>query len=228
MAAAGNTGNRGARVSVIIPVYNGSAYIAKAIASVRDQGYRELEIIVVDDGSTDNTAQVVAGIEPPVLYVRQDNAGTGVARNRGVREASGDFIAFIDADDLWTPGKLALQMAAFDENPELDAVWGHVREFREGQDPRDAERPAMAGKHPGTVLFRASAFRRSGGFATDLPNAEVVDWVSRLEALGLKQHMLNEVLMYRRLHDTNKGRVNPQAHREYLHALKRHLDRTRS
>lgn len=224
----GDTVNRGAQVSVVIPVYNGSAYIAKAIASVRNQDYRELQIIVVDDGSTDNTSQVVADLEPAVHYIRQDNGGTGVARNRGAQEVSGDFIAFIDADDLWTPGKLALQMAAFDEDPELDAVWGHVREFSEGEDPERSGRPAMAGKHPGTVLFRAAAFRRSGGFATDLPNAEVVDWVSRLEALGMKQRMLPEVLMYRRLHETNKGRDNPEAHREYLYALKRHLDRTRS
>jgi glycosyltransferase involved in cell wall biosynthesis len=217
-----------ARVSVIIPVYNGSAYIAKAVASVQAQNFPDLEIIVIDDGSTDDTAAVVAAITPPVRFLQQQNGGTGVARNRGVEEARGDFIAFLDADDLWAAGKLALQLAAFEKDPQLDAVWAHVREFRQGEDPVRSGQPAIAGKHPGTVLFRAPALRRCGGFATDLPNSEVVDWVSRVDAMGARQHMLPEVLMYRRLHDRNKGRNNPEAHRGYLHALKRHLDRKRS
>lgn len=218
----------GQRISVVIPVYNGSAYIADAVASVRAQGYPDIEVIVVDDDSTDDTAQVVAAIDPPVHYVWQENGGSAAARNRGVREATGDFIAFLDADDLWTEGKLALQLAAFEDDPLLDVTWGHVREFNQGDNPTDSGQPALAGKHPGTALFRAQAYRRTGGFATDLPNAEVVDWVSRVDALGLQQRMLPQVLMYRRLHDSNKGRDNPEAHREYLHALKRHLDRKRS
>src|SRR4051812_1301977 len=100
-------------VSVIIPTYNSAALLAQAIASVLAQSVLPAEIIVVDDGSTDATEQLVQCHGSRVKYVRQRNQGVSAARNRGVASASGEFIAFLDADDVWHPRKLELQMAAF-------------------------------------------------------------------------------------------------------------------
>jgi len=102
-------------VSVVIPAYNAERYIGETLESVLAQTYRDFEVVVVDDGSTDGTREIVRGYGEPVRLVEQPNSGPAAARNRGVREARGEFIAFIDADDLWLPEKLALQVPLFDD-----------------------------------------------------------------------------------------------------------------
>src|SRR5215203_2881736 len=111
-------------VSAIIPVYNSERYLAEAIESVLVQTYPSHEIIVVDDGSIDGSAQVAKRFGSAVRYVFQRQAGVGAARNHGVELAEGRFFAFLDADDLWTKDKLQLQLAAFAADPELEAVFG--------------------------------------------------------------------------------------------------------
>lgn len=115
-------------ISVMIGVYNGAAYLGEAIDSVLAQDYRPLELIVVDDGSDDGSGDV-ARQYPEVRCVSQERRGAGAARNAGVELAGGDFFAFLDADDRFTPGKLARQMEALAADPALEAVFGHVREF---------------------------------------------------------------------------------------------------
>jgi glycosyltransferase involved in cell wall biosynthesis len=110
------------RVSVVIPLYNKAESILAAIGSVLRQSYLDFELIVVDDGSTDTSAAIVAGIEDPRLrLVTQANAGPGAARNRGLRDARGDYVAFLDADDEWEPGFLERAVAALDGDPECGA-----------------------------------------------------------------------------------------------------------
>jgi glycosyltransferase involved in cell wall biosynthesis len=108
-------------VSVIIPAYNSEKFIRRAIDSVLAQTHPAEEIIVVDDGSTDSTGEIVQSYGPPVQYVRQDNAGPGAARNTGIRAAQGDWIAFLDSDDEWLPEKLQVQLDLLQRNPDL--VW---------------------------------------------------------------------------------------------------------
>ncbi|HUU11831.1 MAG TPA: glycosyltransferase family A protein [Phycisphaerae bacterium] len=108
-------------VSVVIPAYNVAATLARAVRSVTGQTSRPLEVFVVDDGSTDGTADVGRGFGPPVRYIRQDNGGAGAARNRGVTEARGEWVAFLDADDWWEPEHLARQFDVVRRHPEL--VW---------------------------------------------------------------------------------------------------------
>src|SRR5262245_10754564 len=98
-------------VSCIVPVYNGEAFLGEALASIRAQRHRPIEILVVDDGSTDGTAAVVMAADAGIRYMRQDNAGGAAARNRGIGMARGTFVAFLDADDLWPPEKLERQIA---------------------------------------------------------------------------------------------------------------------
>jgi glycosyltransferase involved in cell wall biosynthesis len=113
-------------VSVIMPAYNSRMYVAAAIASVLDQEYENLELIVVDDGSSDGTADLARGFGNRVRVIEQSNSGPAAARNRGVGAARGDFIAFIDADDIWLPGKVQLQVAYLQKNPDVGVVFGRL------------------------------------------------------------------------------------------------------
>ena len=118
-------------VSVIIPTYNRGRTIERAVDSVLAQDHRSLEVIVVDDGSTDDTAGRMRdryGHDSRVVYLRQPNGGVCVARNTGMARARGEFIAMLDSDDAWLPGKLRAQVAAFRKHPELSLVWTDMAE----------------------------------------------------------------------------------------------------
>lgn len=215
-------------VSVVIPAYNAEAFLAAALESALSQEGANLDVIVVDDGSTDGTAAVLGRFGEQVRVFRQDNAGSGAARNRGAARARGDYLAFLDADDLWAPGKLSRQLAALAREPTLDMVWGGVREFRDGDDPAASDLPVLAAPHPGAALLRREAFERTGGFSETFRQTEVVEWATRILQAGLRQAGMDDVVMYRRLHGANKGQGNAPARSEYLAVLKRHLDRRRS
>jgi glycosyltransferase involved in cell wall biosynthesis len=120
-----------ATVSVIIPAYNSETYVANAIRSVLAQSYRPHEIIVVDDGSTDGTARAIEPFRHVIRYLHQENRGEPAARNTGMREATGEYIAFLDADDLWVPEKLELQMAYLAAHPEYAFVYSDMSTFDE-------------------------------------------------------------------------------------------------
>lgn len=110
-------------VSVVIPTYNYGHFIDEAVQSVLNQSFRDFEIIVVDDGSTDNTNALLARHSEHIRYVRQTNSGVSAARNRGIKEARGKFIAFLDADDYWLPEKLLEQLKVFDDHPDVGMVY---------------------------------------------------------------------------------------------------------
>ena len=118
-------------ISVIIPVYNGEAFLAEAVASVQEQSLAPNEIIIVDDGSEDGTVAVIESLGPEIRSIRQTNAGPAAARNRGLEMASGDFISFIDADDLWLPGKLKSQAQRLNGDPTIQLVLGATQRVRQ-------------------------------------------------------------------------------------------------
>ena len=221
-------------VSVMVPVYNGEAYLAEAIDSVLAQSYRPIEIIVVDDGSDDGTAEVARHYGDRVRYARQERAGNGAARNRAVAMAAGDLFAFLDADDRLVPGALARLAGVLEDDPSLQAVYGHVREFVSPDIDADARarlRPPIeriAGRLPTNMLMRRDAFLRVGGFATHLKVGVTVDWSARADELGLRTTLLDDVLFERRLHASNNG-IREQEHRShYLQVVKAALDRRRA
>jgi glycosyltransferase involved in cell wall biosynthesis len=113
------------RISVVMPAYNSAAFIHRAIKSVWAQTYTPLELIVVDDGSIDDTAQAAAAVDPRTKVIRQPNGGPGSARNRGAKESTGDWIAFLDADDAWRPNKLERQLPHL-QRDEVDVVFSQV------------------------------------------------------------------------------------------------------
>jgi glycosyltransferase involved in cell wall biosynthesis len=220
-------------ISVIIPAYNAERYLAQAIESVLAQRPAPAEVIVVDDGSSDGSAAVARGFGAPVRCLTQPNAGGGAARNRGVREARGAWLAFLDSDDLWSADKLALQTAALERDPALEAVFGHVEHFHSPELADEAKAatrlpPVMPGYHVGAMLIRAAAIARVGPFEEKLRRADFIGWYLRASELELRSLMLPQVLMRRRVHDANYGLVARNAAGDYVKALKASLDRRRA
>jgi glycosyltransferase involved in cell wall biosynthesis len=206
-------------VSVIIPVHNGAAHVAQAVQSVLAQTFDALELIVVDDGSTDDSLDVLAHEPDPRLrVVVQEQLGAAAARNRGVELARGSLLAFIDADDLWLPTKLSRQVTALAAEPKLDMVFGHYEEF---DDESGATRAAMPGYSLGTMLVRRDAFWRVGPFATTWRVGEFIDWYGRAVDAGLTGTMRPDVVLRRRVHAGNTTRGSRQDYASVLAAMRR-------
>ena len=220
-------------ISVIIPVYNGERYLAEAIESALGQSWRPIEIIVIDDGSTDRSAAIALGFAPRVKYGFVSHGGAGSARNRGVALAAGDYLAFLDADDLWTKLKLESQMAVFNSPNPPDLLLGFVEHFISPDvDSVLANKircptESMPGRVPGTMLTPTPIFRRVGPFCETLTVGEFVEWYSRAMDLRLKELMVSEVVLRRRLHGTNLGIVNRDARSDYARVAKAAIDRRR-
>jgi glycosyltransferase involved in cell wall biosynthesis len=221
-------------ISVIIPVFNGDKYLGEAIKSVLSQTDFKLEVIVVDDGSTDDTAKVAKSFNSSVRYCYQINAGPGAARNQGIALALGDYFAFIDADDLWTEDKMNRQLIAFETDPYLDMAFGHIQQFyspdltQSEKDRINIPAETIPGHHAGTMLIKNKSFLRVGFFKEELRIGEFVDWYARAMELNLKSIMLPDVLMKRRIHRTNLGISQRDQRSGYVYALKAALDRRRT
>jgi len=219
-------------ISVIIPVYNCERYLAQAIDSALEQTYSPLEIIVVDDGSTDGSAKIAQAYNM-VRYFWQENGGISAGRNRGIDAASGDFVAFLDSDDLWTSDKLMRQIEAFSEAPELDIVFGWVQQFI-SPDIDDAMKSQlfcppdpMAGYHAGAMLVRREALLRVGKFETQYRTGEFLDWYKRAQEAQLQMQLIDGVVMKRRMHGNNYMIRQREAVTDYARVLKAALDRKR-
>ncbi len=220
-------------VSVIATVFNGAPYLAEAIDSVLAQTYRPLEVIVVDDGSTDESGDVARQFGSAVRYARQDNRGIGAARNAAISLAAGRYFAFLDADDRFRPEKIERQLEILDADPAVDMVFGHVTEFVSP----DVDEPSAAllrepvhdvpWRMPSLVLVRRDAFARVGPFSTEFRVGVGVDWYARAIERGLKEMVLPYVVLERRLHAGSNGIRQRDIRHQYLHVLKASLDRRR-
>jgi glycosyltransferase involved in cell wall biosynthesis len=222
-------------VSVIISTCNRAHYLPEAIDSVRAQIHRAYELIVVDDGSSDETPSLLRRLEATgVRCLRQPNRGVAVARNQGVQAARGELIAFLDDDDLWLPDKLARQVAVLRQAPETAAVYGHAQQFV-SPELNAAERARLAHLEGRVVpapiatalLVRRAAWARIGPFDETLNVGVEMDWYARLCDLGLPKVMLDAVVYRRRLHRSNLNRATQGDQSERLRVLKQVLDRRR-
>lgn len=204
------TSVRNPLVSVVIVTYNKADVLADSIRSALQQTYRPIELLVVDDGSTDATAQVVRAFGDQVRYLPKENGGTGSARNLGIAEARGEFVAFLDGDDLWLPRKLEIQMSAFEREPEILAVQCsaycvdnrmRVLEARACAPRRDTlldfllfrNLPAFAS----CVVVKRGVFDRLGGFGTDLVILSDWDMVCRIARMGTLRSVPDFLALYR-------------------------------
>jgi glycosyltransferase involved in cell wall biosynthesis len=205
------------RVSVVIPTYNHARWVGAAVRSVAAQRFRDLEIIVVDDGSTDDTARVVHDTGVPLRYIRQSNRGLSGARNTGVDAAHGRLVGFLDADDLWLPDKLSLQVPVLDARAEAaivyaDAIFwdepaGRARGTHAARHRHPSGRILAAVLHDNpisspTPLVRRAALVQAGGFDESLRACEDWDMWIRI-ARRAEIHCIERPLAVYRLHGDN-------------------------
>jgi glycosyltransferase involved in cell wall biosynthesis len=224
-------------VSVIIPVYNGECFLAEAIQSVLDQTLPPDEIIVVDDGSTDGTATIVArlaaGAPLPLRYVYQENRGASAARNVGIRLAQGRALAFQDADDLWMPQKQARQLALLEADPPADIVTGLTQQFADAAVPPGEGLPdplpnPYADFHLQSKLIRAAVFERVGLLDEALTFGEDLDWLVRAIQGGAMLRPQQEVVVHYRRHAGNLTNQIGSPDRYLMLALRRAAQRRRA
>lgn len=219
-------------ISVIIPVYNAAADLAEALQSIQRQKYAPLEIIVVDDGSTDGSAGIAQGFRGEVHYLYQENRGPAAARNLGLEVSQGELVAFLDADDLWVDNKIEVQLAYLIGNPSLEAVIGclQVQVLTESGDGQrrfaDFAEPTFA-PNLGTGLYRKSIFKKVGPFDPALRIGEDADFFLRMRENGVSMAMVEVVTLYYRLHGKNLTGSKRPRDAAFLMALKRSLDRRR-
>lgn len=213
------------KISVIIVSHNGLPYLIEAIESVRAQSTKDYELILIDDGSTDDSASIVEKRFPEVRLFKQKRWGISRARNLAHRKARGEFIAYLDADDLWEASKLEKQLRVFEETPRLDLVYCHVEEFLDpvGGSGERISAGIKKGYIPSALLGRRESIIRTGDYDEDLMLGMFIDWYIRAEKMGLETHMMDEVLVWRRIHGENNSIKNRLMYSEYLHVLKNTL-----
>ncbi len=220
-------------VSVVIPVFNGESHLRESIESVLAQSHQPCEIIAVDDGSTDGSPAILAAYDG-VRCIRIPNGGVAAARNKGVAMSQGAFVAFLDQDDLWLPGKLAAQLAMLRDNPGAGFAITLQRFLTDAGDPPPAyvREKLLHGDHPGYVpsalLVRREAFMTVGPFVESYRYGSDADWFIRAKEAGIGGVVVPEVLLWKRLHGDNESRHAAGNLAELRRALKASIDRKRA
>ena len=223
-------------ISCIVPTYNAERYLAQTIDSILAQTLPPDELIIIDDGSSDGTADIIKSYNDKIRYVYQDNQGPAASRNLGVQMGGAEFVSFLDQDDLWHAEKLQQQMACFDEDSDLDLCITHVQLFwsddlqHEQNFYRDLPRGnTVPGYATTTLLTRRQTFEQVGQLNTDLWFSDATDWFMRAEEMGLKLHVLPDALVYHRMHKQNlTRRRRDDSRNEFVDVVKAMLDRRRT
>ncbi|MBQ0058253.1 MAG: glycosyltransferase family 2 protein [Bacteroidales bacterium] len=182
-------------ISIVIPAYNAAKYISDAVQSVLDQDYRPIEVIVVDDGSTDNTCEVVERIaSPEVSYYYKENGGASSARNYGIERANGEYIRFVDADDLLLPGSLSKQITHSLSLSDKQISIGHYLSYN--NEERIPALHSMAAYPPWLALYPKRALMDVGGFDTNMKTSEDLELTINLKAHGYR-FVLTDAVVYK-------------------------------
>ncbi len=223
-------------ISCIMPVYNGEKYLAEALESIFAQTIVPEEIIVADDCSQDGTAAVLEKYRERITVIRlEKNLGPPSARNSAIRASRGEFLTFLDADDLWHPEKTEIQLTRFREVPSLSMCQSYAKNFWSPElteDERGSRHPRLLQPWPGNILqsmmIRRVAFDKVGWLDPALLTNDDGDWFLRAKDTGIEREMLTDVLVHRRLHLHNLTRIYADDSREsLLKRVKELVDRQR-
>jgi len=218
-------------VSVIIPVYNGENFIKEAVENVLSQKYPALEIIIINDGSTDGTEAIINKLPVDIRYFTQDNNGPAAARNKGIRDASGEFITFLDADDLWPENNLNIMVDEILKSADMDIIRGYAQlmEFNKTSDCYEyVGNPKESFPHYiGAAIYRKSAFEKVGLFDPLLRFGEDSDWFLRAGEMKLNIKRLEETSLYVRRHGGNMTEGRNMLELNVMKVFKKTLERRR-
>ena len=218
-------------VSVVMPVFNGEKYIMEAIENILDQDYPAIEIIVVDDGSTDNTRKMLEELAVDIRYFHQPNDGPASARNRGIRDVSGKYVAFLDVDDLWPENNLKLLVQELENNPSMDVIRGYAQLFENTDDDKieyigNPEEAFL--DYIGAALYRKPVFNNVGLFDQTMKFGEDADWYNRAQEQKINMKRLDEVTLLVRRHANNMTAGKSLKELNVLKIYKKSLDRARN
>lgn len=202
-------------VSVIIPVFNAEQFIGEAVENVLSQNYPALEIIIINDGSTDNSEAIIKNLPVDIRYFSQDNCGPSAARNKGIQDASGEFITFLDADDIWHPLKLQIQIDYLQKNHSIMLTLSKINNFVEPGCNIHPDKLQSILKNEqinlASLVAHKAVFDQIGGFNPHYHVSEDFDWITRAKDAGIPMVILPEVLLQRRIHNFNISFTQPQA-----------------
>ena len=221
-------------VSVIIPVFNGERFLAWAVQNVLKQNYAPLEILIIDDGSTDQTAAIASTFKHCVRYYYQPNRGPAAARNLGIKEARGEVIAFLDVDDLWPINKLRRQMSYLAANPSVEIVQGLIKNMALETTTPNGELIFEETSEPykfinlGSAVYRRSVFEKVGLLDETLQDNEDMDWFFRAWERNVSKVVLDQVALFYRKHGGNMSRPLGRSDLQLVRLFKKHLDRGRT
>jgi glycosyltransferase involved in cell wall biosynthesis len=219
-----------ASISVIIPAYNAANFLADAVQSVLDQTIIPSEIIVVNDGSTDETELVAKKFGNKIQYLYQQNRGTASARNRGLEIAAGNLIGFLDADDVWLKNKLELQSCLLQKNPDYEIAIGLLRRIPISKTNEVKHKKLENGEYAtsaGSSLFRREVFQKIGNFDEKMGFCEDVDLFLRILDSGIKVWGHEDVVQLYRRHDQNMTLDEKNSFHYLLRVFKKTVDRRR-
>lgn len=219
-------------VSVIIPVYNGEDFIRDTVEHILSQNYPALEIIIVDDGSTDRTAEIIGKLPGDIRYFRQPNAGPASARNRGIRDASADLLVFLDVDDLWPENNLHLLVDEMKNEPDAEIIRGYAQIMEYNSETGEYDflgNPVEAfPDYIGAAIYRSNAFKKVGLFDTTLKFGEDTDWFNRAAELKLNVKRIEDMTLLVRRHGKNMTRGKDIVELGKLQVFKKSMDRERA
>jgi hypothetical protein len=218
-------------VSVIMPVYNGERFIRDAVNNILAQDYPSLELIVVDDGSTDRTEEIIRGLPADIRYFKQKNEGAASARSRGIRDASGEFVAFLDVDDLWPENNLHVLVNEILREPDIGVIHGYAQLMEFNPERNEYEYTGNPKEsfpyYIGAGIYRKSVFTTVGLFDSTLRFGEDTDWYTRAQEADVKLKRVDDITLFVRRHGRNMTHGKNLIELGTLRVYKKLLDRKR-
>jgi glycosyltransferase involved in cell wall biosynthesis len=192
-------------VAAVIPVWNGAAFLSEALESALAQAPTVDEVLVIDDGSTDESGEIARSFGPRVRCVRREHSGLAASRNAAVRMSQSELLAFLDSDDVWPLGRLALLLRALEENPECGIAQGRLQRLVQNDQTMRWELVNESWRAPNvaTALIRRSAFTTVGLFDESVAGGDDVDWLLRARELGVLETRVDAITLHYRRHDNN-------------------------